>query len=103
MNPFLQQQQLRRPHRHRRLRPLREQRLRPARRTAREADQVTIEIRGIQTMGGKEVNDVFLTDCYVPEEALAGIVGWEVASEFMATSAGTDPGTTFAARRYDRW
>ncbi len=37
-----------------------------------------IEIRGIQTMGGKEVNDVFLTDCYVPEERVLGQVdgGW---------------------------
>jgi alkylation response protein AidB-like acyl-CoA dehydrogenase len=37
-----------------------------------------IEIRGIQTMGGKEVNDVFLTDCYVPSERVLGQVdgGW---------------------------
>jgi isovaleryl-CoA dehydrogenase len=37
-----------------------------------------IEIRGIQTMGGKEVNDVFLTDCYVPEEQVLGQLdgGW---------------------------
>ncbi len=37
-----------------------------------------IEIRGIQTMGGKEVNDVFLTDCYVPQEQVLGAVdgGW---------------------------
>ena len=26
-------------------------------------DTEGIEIRGIQTLGGKEVNDVFLTDC----------------------------------------
>ena len=37
-----------------------------------------IEIRGIQTMGGKEVNDVYLTDCHVPEERVLGQVdgGW---------------------------
>jgi alkylation response protein AidB-like acyl-CoA dehydrogenase len=37
-----------------------------------------IDIRGIQTMGGKEVNDVFLSDCYVPEERVLGEVngGW---------------------------
>ena len=37
-----------------------------------------LEIRGIQTMGGKEVNDVFLTDCYVPEERVLGQIdgGW---------------------------
>ena len=41
-------------------------------------DAEGIEIRGIQTMGGKEVNDVFLTDCYVPEERVLGEVngGW---------------------------
>ena len=25
-----------------------------------------LEVRGIETMGGREVNDVFFTDCYVP-------------------------------------
>jgi alkylation response protein AidB-like acyl-CoA dehydrogenase len=37
-----------------------------------------IEIRGIETMGGREVNDVFLTDCYVPEDRVLGQVdgGW---------------------------
>jgi isovaleryl-CoA dehydrogenase len=41
-------------------------------------DAEGIEIRGIQTMGGREVNDVFLTDCYVPEERVLGQVdgGW---------------------------
>ena len=41
-------------------------------------DAEGIEIRGIETMGGKEVNDVFLTDCYVPEERVLGQVdgGW---------------------------
>jgi alkylation response protein AidB-like acyl-CoA dehydrogenase len=31
-----------------------------------------IEIRGIDTMGGREVNDVFFTDCHVPAERLIG-------------------------------
>jgi alkylation response protein AidB-like acyl-CoA dehydrogenase len=31
-----------------------------------------IEIRGIQTLGGKEVNDVFLTDCRVPADRVLG-------------------------------
>jgi len=41
-------------------------------------DSDGLEIRGIQTMGGKEVNDVFLTDCYIPEERVLGQVdgGW---------------------------
>ncbi|HEX2129331.1 MAG TPA: acyl-CoA dehydrogenase family protein [Solirubrobacterales bacterium] len=41
-------------------------------------DAEGIEVRGIETMGGKEVNDVYLTDCYVPEERILGAVdgGW---------------------------
>ena len=35
-------------------------------------DVVGIEIRGIDTMGGREVNDVFFTDCHVPAERLLG-------------------------------
>ena len=37
-----------------------------------------LEIRGIDTMGGREVNDLFLTDCYVPREHVIGAVdqGW---------------------------
>jgi isovaleryl-CoA dehydrogenase len=31
-----------------------------------------LEVRGIETMGGREVNDVFFTDCYVPAERLLG-------------------------------
>ena len=31
-----------------------------------------LEIRGIETMAGREVNDVFFTDCYVPAERLLG-------------------------------
>jgi isovaleryl-CoA dehydrogenase len=37
-------------------------------------DSEGVEIRGIDTMGGREVNDVFFTDCYVPEEAVLGQV-----------------------------
>jgi isovaleryl-CoA dehydrogenase len=42
------------------------------------SDAAGIEIRGIQTMGGREVNDVFLTDCHVPEDRVLGQVdgGW---------------------------
>jgi alkylation response protein AidB-like acyl-CoA dehydrogenase len=41
-------------------------------------DAEGMEIRGIQTMGGKEVNDVFLTDCYVPDDRVLGQIdgGW---------------------------
>ncbi len=37
-----------------------------------------MEVRGIQTMGGKEVNDVFLTDVYVDDDRVLGQVdgGW---------------------------
>lgn len=31
-----------------------------------------LEVRGIETMGGREVNDVFFTDCHVPAERLIG-------------------------------
>jgi isovaleryl-CoA dehydrogenase len=36
------------------------------------ADASGIEIRGIETMGAREVNDVFFTDCQVPAERLVG-------------------------------
>jgi alkylation response protein AidB-like acyl-CoA dehydrogenase len=41
-------------------------------------DAEGIEIRGIETMGGREVNDVYLTDCHVPAERVLGRVdgGW---------------------------
>ncbi len=41
-------------------------------------DAEGIEIRSIETMGGREVNDVFLTDCRVPAERVLGQVdgGW---------------------------
>ena len=31
-----------------------------------------LEVRGIETMGGREVNDVFFTDCRVPADRLIG-------------------------------
>jgi isovaleryl-CoA dehydrogenase len=34
-----------------------------------------VEIRPIETMGGEIVNDVFFTDCFVPESALLGQEG----------------------------
>ncbi|RKH67818.1 acyl-CoA dehydrogenase family protein [Corallococcus llansteffanensis] len=33
-----------------------------------------MEIRGIPTLGGKEVNDVFFTDCFLPESTVVGTV-----------------------------
>jgi isovaleryl-CoA dehydrogenase len=38
-------------------------------------DAEGIEINGIQTMGGKEVNDVFLTDCHVDADRVLGTEG----------------------------
>jgi isovaleryl-CoA dehydrogenase len=37
-----------------------------------------MDIRGIPTMGGRIVNDIFFSDCYVPEERVVGEVdkGW---------------------------
>jgi alkylation response protein AidB-like acyl-CoA dehydrogenase len=47
------------------------------------SDAEGIEVRGIETMGGREVNDVFFTDCRVPAERLIGEAdqGW---SQLMA-------------------
>jgi alkylation response protein AidB-like acyl-CoA dehydrogenase len=36
------------------------------------ANSKGLEVRGIETMGGREVNDVFFTDCRVPAERLIG-------------------------------
>jgi alkylation response protein AidB-like acyl-CoA dehydrogenase len=38
-------------------------------------DAEGVEINGIMTMGGKEVNDVFLTDCYLDDSMIVGEVG----------------------------
>lgn len=34
-----------------------------------------LTIRGIDTMGGREVNDLYFTDCFLPDEAVIGEVG----------------------------
>ncbi|MFD5460324.1 acyl-CoA dehydrogenase family protein [Streptomyces olivaceus] len=34
-----------------------------------------LQIRGIDTMGGKEVNDLYFTDCFVPDSAVVGEPG----------------------------
>ncbi|MBZ4414728.1 acyl-CoA/acyl-ACP dehydrogenase [Myxococcus sp. MISCRS1] len=33
-----------------------------------------VEIRGIPTLNGKEVNDVYFTDCFLPEDSVVGVV-----------------------------
>ena len=33
-----------------------------------------LTVRGIDTMGGREVNDLFFTDCFLPDEAVVGVV-----------------------------
>ena len=38
-------------------------------------DSEGLEINPIETMGGKEVNDVFLTDCYLDDSHVVGEVG----------------------------
>lgn len=39
------------------------------------ADAEGVETRRISTMGGREVNDVFFTDCFVPQENIVGEIG----------------------------
>jgi len=39
------------------------------------ADAPGVEIRPIETMGGKDVNDIFLTDVEVPEDQVVGVRG----------------------------
>ncbi|MDF2977741.1 MAG: acyl-CoA dehydrogenase [Actinomycetospora sp.] len=34
-----------------------------------------LEIHGIETMGGKEVNDLYFTDCHLPADAVVGTEG----------------------------
>jgi alkylation response protein AidB-like acyl-CoA dehydrogenase len=38
-------------------------------------DAEGLEIRGIETMGGREVNDLFFTDCFLPGSAVVGTEG----------------------------
>ncbi|ORT55897.1 acyl-CoA dehydrogenase family protein [Streptomyces sp. CB03238] len=46
-------------------------------------DAEGLEIRGIDTMGGREVNDLYLTDCFVPDAAVVGTPG-EAWAQLMA-------------------
>ncbi|MFI6875364.1 acyl-CoA dehydrogenase family protein [Streptomyces sp. NPDC050400] len=39
------------------------------------ADAAGLQIRGIETMGGKEVNDLYFTDCFLPDSAVVGAPG----------------------------
>lgn len=39
------------------------------------ADIDGLNIVGIDTMGGKEVNDLYFTDCVLPEDAIVGVEG----------------------------
>ncbi|HMS75103.1 MAG: acyl-CoA/acyl-ACP dehydrogenase [Gordonia sp.] len=34
-----------------------------------------LDIRGIDTLGGREVNDLYFTDCFLPDSAVVGQVG----------------------------
>ncbi len=50
------------------------------------ADSEGVQTRRISTMGGREVNDVFFTDCFVSEEQVVG----EVGRGFQEIMAGLD-------------
>jgi alkylation response protein AidB-like acyl-CoA dehydrogenase len=50
------------------------------------ADAEGIETHRIPTLGGREVNDVFFTDCFVPDSAVVG----EVGAGFGQIMAGLD-------------
>ncbi|MFI8193824.1 acyl-CoA dehydrogenase family protein [Streptomyces sp. NPDC085946] len=39
------------------------------------ADAEGLQVRGIDTMGGKDVNDLYFTDCFVPDSAVVGEPG----------------------------
>lgn len=38
-------------------------------------DVAGLQISGIETMGGREVNDLYFTDCFLPDSAVVGTVG----------------------------
>ncbi|MDI2030317.1 acyl-CoA dehydrogenase family protein [Saccharopolyspora sp. TS4A08] len=42
-----------------------------------------LQISGIETMGGREVNDLYFTDCFLPDSAVVGTVG-QAWSQLMA-------------------
>jgi alkylation response protein AidB-like acyl-CoA dehydrogenase len=50
------------------------------------ADAEGVTMHRIPTLGGREVNDVFFTDCYVPDSAVVG----EVGAGFPQIMAGLD-------------
>ncbi|MHB8695305.1 MAG: acyl-CoA dehydrogenase family protein [Solirubrobacteraceae bacterium] len=50
------------------------------------ADAEGVSMHRISTLGGREVNDVFFTDCYVPESAVVG----ELGAGFPQIMAGLD-------------
>ncbi|AXX31728.1 acyl-CoA/acyl-ACP dehydrogenase [Actinosynnema pretiosum subsp. pretiosum] len=39
------------------------------------ADAEGLRISGIETMGGREVNDLYFTDCFLPDSAVVGVPG----------------------------
>jgi alkylation response protein AidB-like acyl-CoA dehydrogenase len=39
------------------------------------ADAEGMAVHGIETMGGREVNDLYFTDCFLPDDAVVGEVG----------------------------
>lgn len=39
------------------------------------ADAEGLKISGIDTMGGREVNDLYFTDCFLPDSAVIGVPG----------------------------
>ncbi|MFF8097225.1 acyl-CoA dehydrogenase family protein [Streptomyces sp. NPDC016675] len=39
------------------------------------ADADGLQVRGIDTMGGKDVNDLYFTDCFLPDSAVVGEPG----------------------------
>jgi alkylation response protein AidB-like acyl-CoA dehydrogenase len=52
-----------------------------------------VETRRISTLGGREVNDVFFTDCFVPEDSVVG----EAGKGFQQIMAGLDGERLLAA------
>ncbi|WBB61913.1 acyl-CoA/acyl-ACP dehydrogenase [Streptomyces sp. WMMC500] len=47
------------------------------------ADADGLVVKGIETMGGREVNDLYFTDCFVPDSAVVGTPG-EAWPQLMA-------------------
>ena len=51
-----------------------------------------IETRRISTLGGREVNDVFFTDCFVPAENVVGEIGRGFGQIMAGLDGGRGPG-----------